>query len=191
LIDLRSLPPLFWPIGLLQDQLFGKVNVTGRPLAAVATLNQMYYSLNQDIQSRNEIVADLLARRPLPQVEIISIYLGLPHKQGHRDERFTNLIDSTYTHTDSCIYFSELLCKDLHKHRIGLRKKYRNRFFRRLPDVDAPDFSAPRAKGLMPDPSNFDSWEKWVVKKPAPKKQDALVEWIRKQWDRAVARWRS
>jgi hypothetical protein len=182
LLELQGLPPMSWPIDLLQETLFGKVDLTGRPLAAIATLNQIYYSLNYGIKSHNERVADLIKQSPLVQSEIAFHYLSLPNKQGHRDERFANLMDSIYSHTDSCIYFTELLCKDLHEYRIDLRRKFNRKFLRKLHEPDPPDFSAPRAKGLMPDPSNFDSWERWIVKKPAPKNCEIVAQWLKKQW---------
>lgn len=163
--DFETIPPQHWPIELLQDTLFGKVSLTGRPLAAVATLTQSYQSLRYAIQSRNDWIAHF-KMAPHSGAEVAAMYFGLPDKLGNIDQTYPGMIEAASKYTDDCIYFCKLLCEDLREHAIALWRSYRAKYRRDTALPHRPDFSDVERTGLLPDPKEFEKWEKAFVKGP-------------------------
>jgi len=158
--DLQTLETMLVPIGVLQKLVFEKISLNGRPLNLTSTLIRTVQSLNNSIQKRNQLIEIYRANSPMPSELLVMHYFGLPNSGGHIDNNYPSCIEFIYEQTDDCIFFSELLCKDLVAHGEQLKKK----FGKKAPKINKPDFNKAVDVGLMPDESKYSDWTNMFVK---------------------------
>jgi hypothetical protein len=158
-----SLPPL--PLAILQQQVFEKLSIIGRPLVLVTTLSQTVHGLSASLEKRNQLIEEFKAKSPLPDDVLVPLYFGLPQKGGHVDENYPNSVHAIYNQTDDGIFFSDLLGKDLIKYGKVLAATFKKQFGKGAPSINQPDFTKADKEGLMPDTRNYADWTTMFVKR--------------------------
>ncbi len=177
--DLKNVNVPATQVDTLKQLIFEKISLTGRALVTFSTLTQAIAGLNQCVEMRNEIVSNLNARSPVPQKELIPLYLGLPDAQGHIDERYKNCIDGIASNTDDCIFFSKSLMDDLVRHGKALSV----RLARHAPRVPEPDFSKAIAEGIIPPNSQYEAWLAGFRERAVPAPASTWVDfWNAADW---------
>ncbi len=163
--DFETIPISPVPVDVLQTLVFEKISVNGRPLSLTVTLNQTAAHLADSIKYRNQLIEKCRANSPLPEDIKIQVYFGMPDKNGHIDNSYPSTIEAIYHHTDSCIYFSALLCQDLIEHGEKIRKIYVEKYSKHAPTINKPDFTQPEKDGLMPNSKDYEDWINMFKKK--------------------------
>ena len=156
--DLQTLPPLTLPTAVLERQLFEKISISGRALAAAVDLLGAFDGLKKTIGDRNELIAELHERSPIPPQELTELYFGITTADGVTDQRLSAAIEGIFRQTDDCIFFSRLLADDLVEYGRRLRRRYAWRYWRRIPKVVAADWSIAERQGLMPAAAEYADW---------------------------------
>ncbi|MDG4474626.1 hypothetical protein [Thiovibrio frasassiensis] len=163
--DLQTLQALPLPTDTLRVVVFEKLSLVGRPLNLVITLIQVIHSLNESLTKRNSLIEGYKSAFPKDNQDFPPLYFGLPYGDGHVNLDYPATIDAIYSQTDDGIFFSKLLCKDLHEHGKQLSEGFKKRFKKDAPRVTEVDFSAAIASKLMPNESNYTDWVAAFVKK--------------------------
>ncbi|WFU07666.1 hypothetical protein QA646_10015 [Rhizobium sp. CB3090] len=155
--DFRTIPRPRAPIELLEKLVFEKIAMRGRgPIAFIALMNAVD-SLNSAIAFREELILDIKARN-LPAKELVSLYLGSPVSDRGTDSRYPDSVEAIDSHTNDCIFFSQIVAADLAEYGKAFRKKHSGPLTRALPKLPAADWSSLREQQLLPDESNYASW---------------------------------
>jgi hypothetical protein len=167
--DLEFLTPINVPINPLQNLIFEKISVVGRPLGLIGMLAQTVHHLDTWMERRNTLIQEIKAKRPSHE-ELSIIYYGLKTDRG-TDDIYPSSLRGIYTYTDDCIYFSKLLGDDLAKHAAGLKQKLKKQFRGTEPFSATCDFSIAEKDGLMPPAEEYKGWESGYQTKPNPEKR--------------------
>lgn len=160
--NLQSLPPLSVPIDILEKQMFEKISARGRALGLTITLASTIQSLNRSINHRNTLIEWIKENVSMDEHgRLAQLYFGLPNNEGHIDSNYPDSIDSIYSLTDDCIFFSKLLCADLNSHGTKLKESLGDK----LIVITEPNFEKAETIGLMPNEENYDDWKEMYKSK--------------------------
>jgi hypothetical protein len=154
LADFEALIPPYVPVDTIKALLFEKVTLTGRPLSFVVFLVQSIGDLNASIELRNGVIKECHARSPVPEQELLELYLGLKNSKGHTDRRFASSLENFVIKLDDCIFLSTMIVADLEAHGRNLKKTLGNK----KASVTTIDFTKAREQGLIPDDSAYKDW---------------------------------
>lgn len=160
LADLRTLQFQSFPNDILRTIVFERLSLTGRPLNLIEAIVQTTQCLNESIRYRNNLLEDYKVRFAKENKEFIYLYFGLPYGNNRVNRDYSDLINAIYNQTNDGIFFSQLLCGDLHKHGNQLMEEFRKKFKKDVPSVSEVDFRTVIAEGLMPDEKDYDDWTK-------------------------------
>lgn len=164
--NLQTLSPLPLPLEVLQKQVFEQLSLAGRPLRLQIVLNQSVHSLNVMIEKRNQLIefykSDAKAKEFL-----LHHYFGHPRNEVERNEDYPTVIDAIAMFTDSVIFFSHLLSKDLTEHGNELSTRFKKNFRGQPPSITSLDYS--QSAELIPDDAEYQDWFTGFVKKTKPK----------------------
>lgn len=169
--DLRSLQIPLLPINVLQNHIYEKLSISGRPLALVATLAGASSSLEDTIRNRN-VQIERFKRIPQNQRDSVfpAIYFGLPFGGGHVSTEYADTIDALYRLTDDVIFFSRLLCQDLENYGEEILSKYKSHIKDTEETIHSIEFDTEKTKNLLPDEKEYQDWLKgFKTKKVAGK----------------------
>lgn len=181
--DLQTLYLPYQPIEVLQENVFNNLTVKGRPLNLTVSLSGIVQDLKASLTMRNELIAKYRSAG-LSQNELIMYYFGVPDPNGHVDMNYPSSIDAIYFQTDSGIYFSQLLCKDLVKYGKELSAYFKKKYKKEIL-IDEPDFTPAIIAGLMPSDDDFASWSSSFVERPKPlTRWQKLIKWCRSIFNR-------
>lgn len=177
--DFRTLTAPSFPTEMLQKLLFEKLSLPGRAPVIVSTLDQSLRGLADIISTRNDLIGKFKAHPSGPNGIPYFVYFGLPDSDGHIDQMYADLLEGMYFHTDSAIYFSHRLCKDLIAHGETLLAEHKAKYRGSAPKLSRADFSKGEKNGLMPDLNEFADWENMFVK---TKEDEVKCEAPRNWW---------
>ena len=152
LADFEFMDPLVLPIDKLQELLFEKIAISGRPMNIATTLSEVLAALNGYIEKRNDLIKENKEKGPMSHWQ----YFGVADGQGSQDLRYHTTIDGISDFTDYAIYFSYLLCGDLASH----NKELANKFGKNAPSTLSGNFQAAFDENLMPDSKLFSGWNR-------------------------------
>lgn len=157
--DLRTLQMPLLPINVLQNHIYEKLSISGRPLALVATLAGASSSLEDTIRNRN-LQIERFKRIPPNQKDSVfpAIYFGLPFGGGHVSTEYADTIDALYRLTDDVIFFSRLLCQDLEKYGEEILSKYKSHIKNTSESIHSIEFDTEKTKDLLPDEKEYQDW---------------------------------
>lgn len=164
--DLQTLNPQSFPMDTLRMVVFERLSIIGRPLNLVVTLSQTVQNLEESLSKRNSLIESYKTVLANDTQHISTLYLGLPYGEGHINLDYPGTIDAIYSQTDDGIFFSNLLCKDLHAHGNRLADEFKKKFKDNPPCISEVDFTAVSTIELMPDEKNYADWTKAFVTKP-------------------------
>ncbi len=156
--DLQTIPPVTLPSAILERQLFERISISGRALAAAVDLLGAFDGLKKTIGDRNDLIAELHKRSPIPPKELTELYFGITTADGVTDERFSATVDGIFRQTDDCIFFSRLLADDLTDYGRRLRRRYAWRYRLHIPKFVVADWSIAERQGLMPAATEYADW---------------------------------
>ncbi|CAN5168279.1 hypothetical protein BH10PSE10_BH10PSE10_02920 [soil metagenome] len=162
--NLMTLSSLHLPLEVLEDQIFEKLSLVGRPLALMAQVRQSAMSLEDSNSNRNELVREFRKRPKGDQAKLLADYLGVP-LPGSRltDQNYADYVNAIFSQTDDLIAFSRMLAEDLIAHGESLSKKFKSEFGIGIP-IHKPAFEKPEVVTLLPDESNYSDWREMFVK---------------------------
>lgn len=164
--DLQTLQPQALPMDTLRIVVFERLSIVGRPLNLVVTLTQTAQCLEESLAKRNTLIEGYKTEFAKDSQGLAPLYFGLPYGEGHIDLGYPGTIDAIYSQTDDGIFFSNLLCKDLHDHGERLSDEFKKKFKDDPPRISEVDFTTASAAGLMPDEKNYVDWVKAFVTPP-------------------------
>jgi hypothetical protein len=151
--DFKKLPILALSTEPLSNLLYERISLAGKPILALTTLLQSFNDLTAQTKQRNAIIDGFMARSPIPPQQLIPQYFGLKNSQGIIDQTFSDLIEAIAIQLNNCIFFSDLLCKELIQHRDQLQERYGRGAPKKIsPSLESVD------PALMPNPDDFKKW---------------------------------
>uniref|UniRef100_UPI00104D87E1 hypothetical protein n=1 Tax=unclassified Variovorax TaxID=663243 RepID=UPI00104D87E1 len=160
-----NVPPM--PAAALFTQVNERLSVSRRPLALSTAIAGAIESLTEAVELRNRLVEQFRADDHGPASSINPFaYLGL-ERNGRQDRVYADTMDSIARLCDDTIYFSALLCEDLASYGNSILARADKVVKEAYPSVGRPDFSDARAKGNMPNDTDYVSF---LAAFPAEKK---------------------
>ena len=134
--DFDTIEPISAETDALRTQIFERLSVGGRLIGLLTALIGTVQRLNDSLENRNALIAEIQAQRPLPEEVLIEVYFGLQQSwRGTTDKRYADYIDNIYHQLDDCIFFSRKLTEDLVEHGLRLKKKWEGQFRGPCPNV--------------------------------------------------------
>lgn len=172
--NLQTLSPLPLPLEVLQRQVFEQLSLTGRPLRLQIVLNQSVQSLNTAIDKRNQLIEFYKTDAKAKQF-LLNHYFGLPKSEEEKNEDYPTVMEAIGMYTDSIIFFSHLLSKDLMEHGDELSIKFKRNHRTHPPSITSLNFT--QSAEFIPADVDYQDWFTGFVKRPKPKTvyQRALV----------------
>ena len=160
LMDFKTFPMISAPISALQDFVYTRINVIGRPINLVVTLSESLQNLATAISHRNELI-NSFKNESLPYgASRETMYLGLPYGQGKTNQEYPDTVAAISSYTDCVIFFSILLTTDLRNYGLKVTKQFSISLGSSAPRVALADFAASRELGLIPSDDEFCDWLK-------------------------------
>jgi hypothetical protein len=174
--DLKTFSMPAIPTAMLERELFEKISISGRALHAAIDLLGAIDGLEKSIGLRNDLIAEIHKRSPVPGQALTEMYFGIPTADGVTDERFSGSVIGIFDQTDDCIFFSHLLSKDLTIYGRQLRRRYAWRYRLRVPKIQGADWTIAEQQGLIPPDALYADWLRGF-------KAQRLTKWARlKAW---------
>jgi hypothetical protein len=159
LADFQTLTPPRMPGHLLERQVFEKVGIRGRGLAAALETVNAVEALSKAIDYRNSCIADVYKMSPRPpEAELAKMYFGVRTELGTIDEKFRTSVEALTLATDDCIFFALQAAKDLHQYGVAFRRKNLRRLRLFLPSLPEADMSP--AAQFLPKATEYEGWMK-------------------------------
>ena len=124
------------------------------------------HSLNVSIDKRNQLIEFYKVDTKAKEL-LLHHYFGHPRNENERNEDYPTVIDAIAMFTDSVIFFSHLLAKDLMEHGNELSTKFKKDFRGQPPSITSLDYS--QSVDLIPDGTDFQDWLTGFSKKAEPK----------------------
>jgi len=147
-----SLPKV--PSELLQQQMFEKLSIVGRPLLLTVVLGQSLQELSLALEKRNQVIESYGdGSSPIPAAH----HLGFP-VDGVTHEGYSTAISNIKTQLKNAIFFSTLLCRDLTAHGDEITEDFESRFRKKAPRVYRANFDEPIKAGLVPPDTDYPDW---------------------------------
>jgi hypothetical protein len=124
----------------------------GMVMMMAYTLQQSIEQLNEVIETRGSLIAEVKQLPPDAVKKRLALYFGHEHENGH-DVRFKNIIEAIDSFTDDCIFFSVKVCHGFTAH--GKKLRANNK---RHSTIRAFDFDKMGASDVIPPDANYESW---------------------------------
>ena len=156
------------PIDTLKAIVFERLSIVGRPLNLVVSLTQAIEDLKGSLMRRNSLIDDYKTKFATDKQLLVNLYFGTPLGEGEVNLEYPSTVDAIYNQTDDGIYFSMLLCSDLHKHGISLSDIFKKKFRDSPPPISEVDLTTIPVD-LMPKTENYLDWDSSFKKKPPNK----------------------
>jgi len=161
--DLQTLQAHSLPTDTLRAIVFERLSLVGRTLNLVITLAQTAQSLDDSVEKRNALIERYKTEFANDNRNLPPLYFGFPYGEGHVNLDYPGTVEAIYNQTNDGIFFSDLLCKDLHEHGQHLADEFKKKFKKEAPRVNKIDFGT--AAELMPDEKDYTDWTRAFVKK--------------------------
>jgi hypothetical protein len=158
-IEFNTFSTVYAPIAALQDFVYTRINVIGRPINLVITLTETLQTLATAIDHRGKLVSDFKSNNMPPGASVAAMFFGLPYGQGNVNQEYPGTIHAISLYTDCVIWFSVELADDLRSHGLAIASRYEKSFGRPAPRVSRVDFTAARTSGLIPRDHEFKDWQ--------------------------------
>jgi hypothetical protein len=155
--DMRTFTAPVIPIESLQDLLFNKVSIAGRPLALVCAIDEAYHNLRSAIALRDAVV-EKTKSSVIPEEHKPFYYFGFQLPNGNTNQEYPDLVDGIQSYLDDMAFFTQLLCADLTLHAKALHARLARKVRESVPRPTEVDFEPAKASGLIPPDSRYDQW---------------------------------
>lgn len=164
--DLRTLSTSKPPIDALKEIVFTRLSINNRSLSLTSAIAESLEHLNYSIATRNELIKSFKSGNFSFGADIISMYFGLPFGDGHVNQEFGDCIEGMASHNDEIIFFSVLLCKDLHQHGLYTATRFEKKLKSTAPSINEVSFDEARREGLIPENEEYPTWFSSFQEKP-------------------------
>ena len=176
-MDFKTLRMPFVPFDDVSRRVQEQIDVRGRPLALVSTIQNSLVSLRDSLEYRNTLIERFKTDFKGGAEEIkLKIYFGVRLPDGNIHQEYNDIIQAISQYTDDVVFFCSLLCSDLVAHGDKIRTYYKKRFGKHLEKTTSPDFKTEKAENLMPDATDYEDW--LTMFKVHPQKQS----WFKRLW---------
>jgi hypothetical protein len=156
--ELQTITPVKLPNELLERQIFEKIRIQHRGLAAAVYLLGVTDALEKSITYRNDLIAEFKATEFPSHKEKGEMYFGLRNADGVIDERFQSNLAALARQIDDCIFFSRLFADDLLTYGNNLIRRHRWRYRLGIGESTAVDWSEVEKGGVMPAREDYAGW---------------------------------
>jgi len=146
------------PLDLLNEQVYQKMNLNGRPVSATAQIDNTIASLESAIETRDSVIQMIRRSPEMDQAIKANLYFGFPLTDGSLSTEYADALEGISTYVDDVIFFSKLLCEDLYEHGQKIRKRLKDQYREEPPEVNKVDLADAEEKGLMPDEEQYANW---------------------------------
>lgn len=165
--DMETITPFPIPTDVLQNLVFEKITLQGRPHQLALQIPTVWHSLTEAIIYRNQLISEFRTTYGFGGIPY-QVYFGLPDEGGHIDARYSTLLEAIYQQTDDCIWFAKTLSEDLQQHGEIVHKAFVSRFGRRsAPRVTTAHFAQAEERGLLPPGENYKDWVTGFIVQPS------------------------
>ena len=155
--DLSLLPLMRVPGELLREVVFSKLSVTGRPLNLATVITNTAHVLDDSIEKRNSLIAEMKEVSARNRNEVAWRYFGLPTSDGTHSE-YPDTLGAIVRYLDDLIFFSKLLCRDLREHGLALAAEFKQKFDENELRISEVEFVGPKIVGLIPAEEEYQDW---------------------------------
>ncbi|WP_146162094.1 hypothetical protein [Nitrosomonas ureae] len=157
LLDARQLMGLsLKEIESIQDFVFLKISAADRAICLVSSLFLTIGNLNNAIEKRNKITEKF--KLMTNKQEIMYEYFGLPKPNGDTNQEYLDLVKIISSSTDDTIFYSYLLCEDLHTHGNKVYSKFKKSFKSKSYGINRINFDQAKEEGMIPSSENYSTW---------------------------------
>ncbi|CAI8810402.1 hypothetical protein EMIT093MI4_10633 [Pseudomonas sp. IT-93MI4] len=146
--------------------MFTRLSINNRSLSLTSAIAESLEQLNYSIATRNELIKSFKSGNFSFGADIISMYFGLPFGDGHVNQEFGDCIEGMASHNDEIIFFSVLLCKDLHQHGLYTATRFEKKLKSTAPNINEVSFDEARREGLIPENEEYPTWFSSFQEKP-------------------------
>jgi hypothetical protein len=164
--NLQTITPIWLPTQSLERQIFEKISIRGRALAAAVDLVGAIDAVDKSLRYRNELIVEIKQQSPIPPLQLALRYYGLRATGDVIDERFLSNVQAIYVQTDDCIFFARTLADDLFDYGTQLRRRNAWKFRLGIPKMVREDWKFAEKEGLLPDISLYEKWLRGFPKQP-------------------------
>jgi hypothetical protein len=161
--DLRTITKVWVPTQSLERQVFEKISIRGRALAAAADLIGSTDAVDRMIKDRADLIFEIQhSEERLSPAK----YFGAPAADGTIDERMKSNIEGLYAQVDDCIFFSRILSDDLFTYGTALRRRNAWKYRLGVRKLERENWDFARNQGLLPDDAQYGNWLRGFPVKP-------------------------
>ena len=146
------------PLNILNEQVYRKLNLNGRPVAATAQIDNTIASLESVIDTRDFVIQSFRESPEMDAEMKANLYFGFPLPGGATNTEYADALRGIATYVDDVIFFSKLLCDDLAEHGQKTRLRLQEKYGEEPPKVNKVDLSGAEDKGLIPDLEQYSEW---------------------------------
>ncbi|WP_139232999.1 hypothetical protein [Halomonas korlensis] len=146
------------PLDLLNQQVYQKMNLNGRPVSATAQIDNTIASLESAIETRDSVIQMIRRSPEMDEAVKAKLYFGFPLPDGSLSTEYADALEGISTYVDDVVFYSNLLCEDLFEHGQKIRKRLKDQYREEPPEVNKVDFADAEEKGLMPDKERYANW---------------------------------
>lgn len=162
--DLMTLSIQSQPIDTLKMLAFERLSIGAKPLNLVMTLGQTIEGLTNTFQRRNALIEQYKVEFKDDNRDLVVLYFGFPYQGGNVNMDYPNTLEAMSQQTDDGIFFSCMLCDELHAHGLKLAAEFKVKFKKDVPRINAVSFEEAKRDGYVPDESGYPDWKKSFVK---------------------------
>ncbi|WP_340149230.1 hypothetical protein [uncultured Sneathiella sp.] len=143
------------PIETLHNLITDRISSIERVIRAVTVLQRSYISFEKAVSQREYLKKDILAAHEDGTFnDLAAIYYAQKTQDGRINTTYPDAMRNISICVDDCIYFSNLIGRDLHEYGCELAKKYG----RKSPKISRiQDFP----EDLMPNHSEYHEWNEF------------------------------
>lgn len=149
----------FIETSVLQNLIFEKMDINGRPQILVTAIVRSTKALELSLQRRNSLI-EQYKNNNFSQQEMAVLYFGLPFNGGHVDNMYPSTLEAISSYLEDSIFFSKLFCDDIYEYGLKCSKKYSKKFRGKKIKINHLDWKIAESQGLLPDPKNYADWMK-------------------------------
>jgi hypothetical protein len=153
-LDLVTIPSIPIPVSSLERYVFERLSLQGRALAAAAELISAHELFNDMMDRRNKLSEEISSSGRDIQ-ETLKLFYGEFSEGNLASSRYSSIMENIDTYANDCIFFSDVLCKDLLSYGAKIRRE-NSRF--KLPKLPVVNWDYSRSAGLIPNASDYEGW---------------------------------
>ncbi|MDH6300987.1 hypothetical protein [Polynucleobacter sphagniphilus] len=163
--NLQTFPLPKIPVESLQKSIFENTSMTSALLSVFSILSLSADGLQMSVDNRNRLIT-LYKSRPHGSLTAAE-YFGLA-SGSLVNEDYPTTLAAIVAQTDDAIFFSHLLCVELHEHGMSLSEKFQRLWGDGAPTITKIDWTRAEQNNLLPSHNPYSDWLAMFKKKDLP-----------------------